>query len=252
MGLQRNYQKPPVVEALCEIYFRGSMWDDTIPGIFYEKVKQAFPKKQQREVQQAQITLERETATAGVQRLPSWIQFVSERGDRVIQIAENLLVVNQLRPYHHFSEWELVVYNALELYKEIAEPQKVDRCGIRYINRIEIPGTQVAMEDYFMIYPQLPESLEKTHGPFLVRVEIPQTEQAHVVLITFGTSTPRQSMDKKQVFLLDLYDIFTPDTSSDGIELRREIQRAHDNVVMAFEDSITDQLRKLFNQEVQK
>ncbi len=252
MGLQRNYQKPPVVEALCEIYFRGSMWDDTIPGIFYEKVKQAFPKKQQREVQQAQITLERETATAGVQRLPSWIQFVSERGDRVIQIAENLLVVNQLRPYHHFSEWELVVYNALELYKEIAEPQKVDRCGIRYINRIEIPGTQVAMEDYFMIYPQLPESLGKTHGPFLVRVEIPQTEQAHVVLITFGTSTPRQSMDKKQVFLLDLYDIFTPDTSSDGIELRREIQRAHDNVVMAFEDSITDQLRKLFNQEVQK
>ena len=252
MGLQRNYQKPPVIEALCEIYFRDSTWDDTIPGIFYEKVKQEFPKKQQREVRQAQITLERETATAGVQRLPSWIQFVSERGDRVIQVAENLLVVNQLRPYQHFAEWELVVRNALKIYKEIAVPQKVDRCGIRYINRIEIPGTQVAMEDYFMIYPQLPESLGNTHGPFFVRVEIPQTEQAHVVLITFGTTTPRQSMDKKQVFFLDLYDIFTPDTSSNGIELRREIQRAHDNVVMAFEDSITDQLRKLFNQEVQK
>ncbi len=247
MGAQRNYQKPPVVEALCEIYFRDSKWDDTIPGIFYENVKQDFPKKQQREVRQAQITLGREASTAGAQKLP-WIQLVSERGDRMIQIAENLLVVNQLRPYQHFAEWELVVRNALELYKKIAAPQKIDQCGIRYINRIEIPGTQVAMEDYFMIYPKLPESLGNVHGPFLVRVEIPQTEQAHVVFITFGT-TPRQAMDNKQVFLLDLYDIFTPDTSSDGIELKREIQRAHENVVKAFEDSITDLLRKLFDQE---
>ncbi len=192
MSLERNYQKPLVVEALCEIYFRDSTWDHTIPGIYYEKVKKEFPKKQQREVQQAQITPERGTASANAQMQPSWIQFVSEQGDRMRRIAENLLLVNQLRPYHHFAEWELVVCNALKLYQEIAIPQKIERCGVRYINRVEIPGTQVTMEDYFKIYPQLPESPGNTHAPFLLRVEIPRTEQAHVVLITFGTSTPRQ------------------------------------------------------------
>ena len=34
---ERKYRKPPVVEALCEIYFADSTWDDTVPGVFYER-----------------------------------------------------------------------------------------------------------------------------------------------------------------------------------------------------------------------
>ena len=30
----KKYRNPPVVEALCEIYFVGSQWDNTIPGLF--------------------------------------------------------------------------------------------------------------------------------------------------------------------------------------------------------------------------
>ncbi len=122
---ERRYRKPPIVEALCEIHFADSMWDETIPGSFYEKVKDSFSKKQQREIQQAEITLGPAEATAGVRRLPPWMQFVSDEKHRMIQVAKDLLVVNQLRPYPHFEEWEPEIYNALGKYKALANPKKV-------------------------------------------------------------------------------------------------------------------------------
>lgn len=30
----RRYKNPPVVEALCEIFFDGSQWDSTLTGLF--------------------------------------------------------------------------------------------------------------------------------------------------------------------------------------------------------------------------
>ena len=248
---ERSYRKPPVVEALCEIHFADSTWDDTIPGAFYERIKHEFPRKQQREIQQAQITLGEGTASAGVQMLPPWIQFVSHSGNKMVQVAENLLVVNQLRPYRHFDEWERAVYKALKEYKSAASPQRVSRIGIRYINRIEIPGTRVSMEDYFTIYPQLPASLGNTHRSFLVRVEVPQADQGHTVLITFGTSEPPQATGDKLLFMLDLYDIAELNMRPDESELRAQIRQAHDNVVRAFEDSITNRLRDLLGVEAQ-
>ncbi len=41
--LDRRYRKSPVIEALCEIYFSGSAWDETVPGAFYERWKNEFP-----------------------------------------------------------------------------------------------------------------------------------------------------------------------------------------------------------------
>lgn len=249
---EQSYRNPPVVEALCEVYFAESSWDDTAPGAFYERVKNDFPKKRQKEIQEATITMGPEISSAGVQRLPSWMQFLTEKGDQMIQVAENLLVVNQLLPYRHFEDWEQVVYKAFTVYNEVAPPQRITRIGLRYINRIEIPGEKISMEDFFAIYPQLPQSLGNMHGPFLVRVEVPQAEQGHTVLITFGTPDLPQSFERKQTFMLDLYDRASLDEAVGETELKKELQLAHENVVLAFEDSITDQLRDLLNMEGKK
>ncbi len=245
----RSYRNAPVVEALCEIYFAESDWDDTVPGAFYERVRSDFPRKQRREIQEAQITMGPDTASAGVQRLPPWMQFLTQEGSLMIQVAENLIVVNQLLPYRHFENWEKIIYEALNVYVEVAVPKSIVKLGLRYINRIEIPEKIVSMEDYFTIYPKLPHSLGNTHGPFLVRVEAPQAEQGHTVLISFGTSSPPQAAEGKQAFMLDLYDRYARPLEPDATALKKEVQIAHDNVVMAFEDSITARLRALLGEE---
>jgi uncharacterized protein (TIGR04255 family) len=247
---ERRYRKPPVVEALCEIYLADSAWDETVPGAFYEQVKDEFPQKRQREIQRAEISLGASEATAGVRRMPPWMQFVSEAKHRMIQIAKDLLVVNQLCPYPHFAEWEPEVYQALGIYRELALPKKVSRLGLRYINRVVIPEERVRMEDYFTIYPNLPPRLGNLHGSFMVRVEVPRLEQGQLV-ITFGTAPSPDPGQVQQAFMLDFYDILPINESIDAVDFKKEIQRAHDNIAVAFEDSITDRLRSLFEPEGQ-
>lgn len=246
---ERRYREPPIVEALCEVHFADSNWDDTIPGTFYERVKKDFPQKRQRQMQQAQIELGRREATAGVHHLPPWMQFVAAQGNRMVQVAENLLVVNQMQPYPHFEDWEPIIHQMLEIYTRLTQPATVARIGLRYINRIAIPGEKILLEDYFNIYPRLPSGIGSTHASFLVRVEVPQIGDGHTALITFGTAPASGPYRAELAFMLDLYDIFRLDKAVEGIDFKKEIHTAHSNMICAFENSITDRLRELFGQE---
>jgi len=244
----RRYRKPPVIEALCEVYFADSAWDDTVPGAFYERIKSDFPEKRRREIQQAEFSVGFNEARAGVRTLPPWMQFISDEKHRMIQIAQNFLVVNQSAPYPHFEDWEPEISRSISIYRELAQPQKIERLGLRYINRVEIPASmsKIAMEDYFAIYPQFPQALGSTCSSFLVRVEAPQIDRGHTVLITFASSTPQEQTPNVQVFMLDLYDIAQPNKPLDHLDFDEAIKKAHCNLVTAFENSITERLRALF------
>ncbi|MBI3271456.1 MAG: TIGR04255 family protein [Planctomycetes bacterium] len=244
-----KYKKPPVVEALCELHFEDSAWDETVPGRFYDSVKDGgFPVKRQKEVQEAQVSISsRGEAHAGVRRLPPWMQFVSESGDRLIQLGRDLLVVNQLQPYPRFDDWEPVIQTALKIYRELAEPKAIAAIGVRYINRVVIPLPRIQMEDYFTIYPRLPQATGDQHGAFMLRVELPAQKGGHSVLVTFG-SAPADKPEEI-AHLLDFYDTLRPSTSLRIEAAAAEIRTAHDNVEVAFEGSITEKLRQLFEPE---
>lgn len=251
MTYERRYRKPPVIEALCEILFAGSAWDETVPGLFYERIKTDFPTKRKREVQELGVAFGLGEAKAGIRRLPPRMQFVSEKNNRLLQIAPDLLVVNQLSPYPHFMDWEPETGRALRIYHELAQPKRVVRLGLRYINRAVIPEERLLMEDYFTIYPKLPSKISDRHGSFMFRVEIPQSEQDHVLLLTFSSApTPASNAGQAcQAFMLDYYDMLQIDKPAEGIDLLKEIRQAHENIITAFEESITDRLRGLFEPE---
>jgi uncharacterized protein (TIGR04255 family) len=245
----RRYRNPCVVEALCEIYFSGSKWDDTVPGQFYDRVKEQFPVKRQRAVHEAQVSFSAEgEAAAGVRRHPPWMQFVSQKGNRLIQLGKDVVVVNQLRPYPHFEDWSPVISSALETYRELAKPEAVARLGVRYINRVVIPEPQIRMEDYFTMYPKLPEEMGGMHGAFMLRVEVPGSSGNHMVVVTFG-STSTDKPKKQLALLLDLYDIYSPPRPLPLEEAFDHVSIGHANVVVAFEGSITDRLRTLLEPE---
>ena len=251
MGVDRRYRKPPVVEALCEMYFEGSEWDDTLIGQFYERVKKEFPKKRQQEIQEAQVRFSTVgEAAAGVRRLPPRMQFVTEAGDRMIQLGPDLLVVNQLRPYASFEDWERTLYNALDTYQGLARPRRLARLGVRYIDRVILPATTVRMEDWFALYPEIPPTVGATHGAFMLRVEFPERRPGHKLLVTFG-SAPPEELDTT-AFLLDYYDVSEPGGAISKKDVQPFVRTAHDNIIEAFEASITDPLRALFEPEDQQ
>jgi uncharacterized protein (TIGR04255 family) len=246
---ERHYERPPVVEALCEIYFTGSSWDATIPGLFYEKVRKDYPKKSQMEMAGVEVKVAQGQAETRQLIGEPRMRFAREDDSRLVQLARDLLVVNQVVtpscPYPHYEEWREVVHTALDVYRGLAAPTGIDRIGVRYINRVCVPGVFIRLEEYFRIYPQIPEELGGVHGPFMLQLAMP-VPQNHQLMLTFG-ATPAGQPDTLG-FLLDLYYVVALGGRDVFVEVRRLLDEVHARIVHTFENTITDASRKLFGE----
>jgi uncharacterized protein (TIGR04255 family) len=241
--MRRRYANPPVVEALCELYTSGSAWDATIPGLFYEKVRDHFPKRGQSQPVASETALRDPALAARILSPEPRSQFQREDGTRMIQVAPELVVVNQLRPYPAFEDWRPQIVEVLDLYRELARPTRLERIGLRYINRVVIPEPRFPMERYFAVYPEIPESLGREHGPFLLRIQLLPAVPDHQLIVTFGTA-PVERADR-HAFVLDLYDTVV---EQDFRALERRVDEAHAHLERAFECMITDEARRFFEE----
>jgi len=189
---RQRYRRPPVVEALCEVSFAGSQWDDAVPGRFYDAVRGEFPRRQQITVLETEmkVAASGEISTAVRPKRPR-IRFLSDSEKQIVQVGEGVLVVNQLPPYPSFDDWAPVVERMIGHYAEIARPTSATEVGVRYINRVSFSEPQVRMEDWFTVFPEVPVSLGRAHGAFLLRLELPVQQPDRHVLLTFGSAPPR-------------------------------------------------------------
>src|SRR5690349_12984877 len=101
----RLYQKPPLVEALCEFRFDSAQpWDWTIPGLIYAQIKDEFPMKRE----QRTLELAIETSPEKTQQLRGDIgrmQFLRKDESALVQVGPDILAVNQLSPYPHWPRF---------------------------------------------------------------------------------------------------------------------------------------------------
>ena len=126
----KKYKNPPVVEALCEIFFSGSKWDSTVPGMFFDRIKKDYPTKKELDQIGVEVSISPEVQRSQVRRGERRIQFIKPDGSQLIQVEKDLVVVNQLRPYPRFVDWNPVIDNMLKLYCELAQPVGIKQIGI--------------------------------------------------------------------------------------------------------------------------
>jgi uncharacterized protein (TIGR04255 family) len=244
---ERRYERPPIVEALCEMYFAGSHWDPTLPGLFYEKVRTAYPEKSQ--LAQGGIELQISPGQAPETRqvvVEPRMRFARRDNSRLLQVTRDLLILNQLLPYPHYEEWRDELHSILDIYRELAAPTGIVRLGMRYINSIKVPRPLFPVEDYFRVYPEIPPQLGPSHGFFMLQVQMPPVCTGHQLTLTLGTGPPQEP--GTVCFLLDLYDVIQLAGRDAFGEVGRLMDEAHANIVHTFENTITDNSRKLFGE----
>ncbi len=247
----KKYLRPPVVEALCEIFFSESEWISTIPGKFFNIIEKEYPLQNELQQVEAAVNVSPTTQSAQFQAKGSRVQFLNGDRSRVVQLEKDLLVINQLRPYQKFSTWQPVIFAMLKHYDGLVHPKGVKQIGLRYINDIELPlppaDKKLRMEDYFKIFPQVPEELGGTHGRFMLRMDIPPLHKDHGLVITLVL---RSMKDNEPVhFMLDIYDIFVSQEKILLDSVPSLVTHAHENIVLAFEKSLTENTKNLFSEE---
>jgi uncharacterized protein (TIGR04255 family) len=160
-------------------------------------------------------------------------------------VGPDLLSVNHAKPYSNWHTFKVMIADALQVYRDVNEPAGARRIGLRYINRIEIPEEQVAIEDYLLAAPKMPEQVPQFFATWAQRVQVPIASVNGVLVVQSGSlPDPKQ---EKVVFLLDL-DLFI-DAGTASVPLGKAtdwVEEAHAAVEGAFEACITDGTRALF------
>ncbi|PMQ01057.1 MAG: hypothetical protein CBR30_07760 [Dictyoglomus sp. NZ13-RE01] len=244
----RRYKNPPVVEALCEFEFIPDReWDMTIPGLVYEKVRKEFPEK----TQDMGIGIQLKPSEKGIEQIieptPPRLKFIKTDKTALIQIAPHIFVINQLKPYPNWEIFKKMILDNFNVYKEIANPKGLKRIGLRYINNFKFSNS-IELSDYFRYYPLIPEGLPKTYSTFLTRVEFPYEEGNENLILSFATVIPEKKEALSLVLDID-YAMITPEYISFD-KLPIWLDKAHERIEHAFEESITQKLRETFEEEL--
>ncbi|MBI4488294.1 MAG: TIGR04255 family protein [Deltaproteobacteria bacterium] len=246
--MPRIYNKPPVVEAVCEFRFNAPQpWDWTIPGLIYEKIRAEFPKKRHQNVLEVAMQPGEGKVSQEIKGGIAKMQFLREDESALVQVGPNVLSVNHLRPYPNWPTVKALIIKHLQIYQEVANPESLIRIGLRYVNRIDMPKDNFTLEDYFRALPQLPEVTPQIFASFVLRVEIPYEDLKGRLTFVFGTAPVKT---ENPSFMLDL-DMFA--IGEDVPPLGKEsdwIEAAHERVEKAFDACFTEKTHKEIFEEV--
>jgi uncharacterized protein (TIGR04255 family) len=222
-----------------------------IPGLVYEKIRDGFPKRRQEKIYETSIAAGPEGI--GQQVLTTdRMQFLREDEKALIQVGPNLLAVNHLRPYPTWQEFFPLIRQGFEAYLAAANPQGIQRIGLRYINRIEIPGERVELEDYFEFRPFVGAKLPQDYGPFIVGIQIPFENSRDMLRLQLASATTENPNTIAVVLDLDYFLAQPGEVSKEKEQVFQWIELAHNHVEEVFEACITDRLRQTFEEVTEK
>lgn len=246
----KKYANPPIVEAICEFYISpDSKWDITIPGLVFEKLRNEFPNKEQRIVQEVEMQRQPPNNIQQIIRLDERVIFFSDDRKTFVQIGNRLLSINHLKPYTSWSEFKTKIECAFNAFCNSTEIKGLQRIGLRYINHVEIIGKQIKLEDYFNFRPFLGGELPKNIISFIVGCLIPSSDSRDLCKLEISDAMPNKEGNKS--FLLDLYYYLNQPLAIPINEVLDWVELAHQNIEKIFEACITDQLREYFNKEIE-
>ena len=245
--MRRRYSKSPIVEAVCEFRFEPGDWDNVIPGLIWEQVRSLFPKRRNA----VRLDVESVPGVGGFEHKvtqESLTQYLEEDERRFMQVGPKALTVNHLAPYTSWQEFKPLIQQAFHVYSQEAKPKAKTRIGLRYINRIILPDEKIDLADVLEFRPHIGAALPKDHVSFTVGAEFPFEQGRDILRLQAASTVPDH---KRRIgILLDL-DYFTllPDSVGSG-ENADWLEVAHAHIEDAFEGSITDRLRQIFEEVV--
>lgn len=243
-----HYPNAPLIEALIDIQVSmPATFSVELLSEFAESLKIAFPVKNDLHQFSTMMQLGTDAANQSVTSSQQHVGYrLSDAENRkVIQIREGGFSFSLLKPY---SDWNSFSAEAAKYWGDfvsICKPEKVVRCALRYINRIDIPLQTVEIEKYLNIYPKLPDLPDDatfTIAGMQMSVLLPQDELGDAV-VNLATVDP-YSPDGTSILLdIDIYKLVGINPTSDLVWDLLSNQRSRKNEL--FENFITDKTREL-------
>src|SRR5207248_752209 len=103
-------------------------------------------------------------------------------------------------PYESWEKFRNDARHVWEIYKDICKPVDMTRVAIRFINRLDLPGSGVELKDYLRTVPEVAPDLPQGLSGFFMQLQIPQ-EDLNCMLIINETFVPSNHPNLVSVML---------------------------------------------------
>lgn len=240
---QLKYRYPPIVEAICEFRFsKETNWDPTVPGLVYDRVKDQFPNKETKLGQAIELKADESGFRQNIVPSQRFVMLAEDRKS-LIQIGQHVLSINHLKPYPGWEYFKPKIRLAFETLNDITNIQGIDRIALVYIDKIEIPGKEIKLEDYFKFYPYLGSDFPPMFN-FIAGCAFLYQDKRDICRLQLTSAMPDNKENSAVILSTEYFlakkNSIGPDRALDWIE------NAHIVVRDLFKGSITERLESLF------
>jgi uncharacterized protein (TIGR04255 family) len=181
-------------------------------------------------------------------REAEFLQFAATSGGGFVRVGQNVLSVHNVGKYPGWPRFSPTIHEAAKTYIAVASPKNIERIGLRFVNKIEIPTSPIALEDYFNFYPHVGPKLPQLLGTFLVGVEFPYDRGSTVLRLQLAGEGPPSSAVVRSGLDLDYFNSRPESVTLEN--LSEWLATAHTRIEEIFEAAISDRLRIIFGEKV--
>ncbi|CUQ66311.1 TIGR04255 family protein [Candidatus Nitrospira inopinata] len=211
----------PIAEAVIDIRARAEApWEESAVRQCLVPLLPAYPHiESQREFEHAlQVGPGQETVQ--IHRDLGWKGLRCESADHVhiAQFNRDGFVFSRLRPYDHWEQFHGEAMRLWKVYRDLARPSAIQRLGLRFINRIELPLDGLRPDDYLHMPADVLKGLPLSRAGFFHRDVLGVPGYPYLVAIVRTVQPIQVSGGKGFGLLLDI-DVF----STEPFDLRDDL-----------------------------
>jgi len=237
----------PVIEAVLELRCRrDSLWEESAVTTMLKEhlpdfsIESLAGTKMEWKVQLGQEP-EHSSEELG------WVGVLMRTADKkeIVRVERDMVVFSQLAPY---PGWDVFSNRAIRYWGVVA-PDDVScefaRIGMRYINRIELTGPTVDLEEYLVAAPKLPLDLELPFVDFLHRETIGVPGYDYVVQLTRTIQQTETEQGRGLGLIIDIDVATTKPWSGTLVELHARLNEMRWLKNKTFFGSLTQNAKSL-------
>jgi len=240
------FPNAPITEALLDIRVQLPK-EITLKNLesFQEGIKGRFPEKKTRVFFKAQIPTSAAPPTSiPTTGGPDGYMFRSPNEQKIVQARLDGFTFNKLKPYEKWVVFRDEAQSLWKRYYEIANPVRITRIALRYINRIEIPSPLKDFKDYILTTPEIAPGLPQGVGHFFMRLVIPFPDDQTTAVITQTMEKPTD--DERLPLILDIDVWQKVNYEAQTEEMWKKFEKLREIKNDIFLKSITEKTKELF------
>jgi len=242
---KRHYPKAPIVEAVIDLRVELPAQlpvEDLARAQTGEEAN--YPVIERVDETVGQMMVGPQLSSASASRQLVGFLFRSADGKQLYQARKTGFSMSRLTPYPDWPEFRHEARRLWDVYRAIAQPTKVVRVAVRYINRIDIPLPLNDFGEYLRTVPQVSPDLPQGLVGYFMQLVLPVEDLKSQAVINETIIDPVQPNTVPVVLDIDIFrtDVL-PATEDDMWAFIEQLRDAKNRV---FEACITDKARELF------